>query len=65
MIVRWVVALSPADFGFARSRWTCEAVAIVLREEHGVRVSRETVRRRLHESDLLGRRARPFAQAQA
>jgi transposase len=65
MIVRWVVALSPADFGFARSRWTCEAVAIVFREDHGVRVSRKTIRRRLHESDLVGRRARPFAQAQA
>ena len=37
MIVRWVVALAPADFGFARSRWSCEAVAIVLREDHGVR----------------------------
>jgi hypothetical protein len=62
MIVRWVVALAPTDFGFARSRWTCEAVAIVLREDHGVRASRETVRRRLRESDLVWRRPRPVVR---
>ena len=38
MIVRWVVAPAPADFGFARTRWSCEAVAVVLREDHGVQV---------------------------
>ena len=54
MIVRWVMTLAPTDFGFARSRWSCEAVAIVLREDHGVQASRETVRRRLGESDLVG-----------
>ena len=59
MIVRWVMTLAPTDFGFARSRWSCEAVAIVLSEDHGVRVSRETVRRRLRESDLVWRRPRP------
>src|SRR5262245_33194798 len=62
MIVRWVVTLTPADFGFARSRWTCEAVAVVLGEDHGVRVSRETVRRRLRESDLVWRRPRPVVR---
>jgi transposase len=62
MIVRWVVTLAPTDFEFARSRWTCEAVTIVLREEHGVRVSRETVRRRLRESDLVWRRPRPVVR---
>jgi hypothetical protein len=35
MIVRWVIALSPSEFGFARSRWSCEVVAIVLRN-HGI-----------------------------
>src|SRR5262245_23016563 len=53
MIVRWVLTLAPANFGFARSRWTCEAIAIVLHEDHGVRASRETVRRRLRESELV------------
>jgi transposase len=62
MMVRWVLTLAPAAFGFARSRWTCEAVAVVLREDHGVRASRETVRRRLHESDLVWRRPRPVVR---
>jgi transposase len=62
MIVRWVVALAPADFGFARSRWSCEAVAIVLREDHGIQASRETVRRRLRESDLVWCRPRPVVR---
>jgi hypothetical protein len=62
MIVRWVVILAPADFGFARSRWSCEAVTIVLREDHGVLDNRETVRRRLHESDLVWRRPRPVVR---
>jgi transposase len=62
MIVRRVLTLAPADFGFARSRWTCEAVAVVLREDHGVRVSRETVRRRMRESDLVWRRPRPVVR---
>src|SRR5262245_26610658 len=62
MIVRWVLTLTPANFGFARSRWTCEAVALVLREDHGVRVGRETVRRRLRESGLVWRRPRPVVR---
>ncbi|HJZ56235.1 MAG TPA: IS630 family transposase, partial [Gemmataceae bacterium] len=57
--VRWVLTLSPADFRFARSRWSCEAVAVVLREDHGVTVGRETVRRWLREADLVWRRPRP------
>ena len=44
MIVRRVVTLTPSGFGFAHSRWSCEAAAVVLREDHGVRVSRETIR---------------------
>jgi transposase len=62
MIVRWVLTLAPADFGFAHSRWSCEAVAVVLREDHEVRVSRETVRRRLRESGLVWRRPRPVVR---
>jgi hypothetical protein len=33
--VAWVLTRRPADFGFARSRWSCAAVAVVLREDHG------------------------------
>jgi putative transposase len=35
LVVRWVLTLSPTDFRFARSRWSCEAVAVVLREDTG------------------------------
>lgn len=59
VIVYWVSRLTPADFGFIRSRWTCEAIAIVLREERGVCVGREAVRRWLHREGLVYRRPRP------
>jgi len=59
LVVRWVLTLSPADFRFARSRWSCEAVAVVLREDYRVRVGRETVRLWLREVGLVWRRPRP------
>jgi transposase len=57
--VLWVLTRRPAAFGFARSRWSCEAVAVVLRDDHGVAVSRETVRRWLRHDGLVWRRPRP------
>src|SRR5262245_627327 len=59
LVVGWVLELAPADFGFARSRWSCEAAAIVLAEDHQVRVSPETVRRWLRRAGLAWRRPRP------
>jgi putative transposase len=59
LVVRMVITFTPADFGFIRSRWTCEAVAVVLAEEHRLDVSRETVRRWLHREGLVYRRPRP------
>jgi putative transposase len=59
VVVRWVLELAPADKGFARSRWSCEAVAIVLAEDHQVQVSPETVRRWLRQAGLVWRRPRP------
>jgi transposase len=59
LVVRWVLTLSPTDFRFARSRWTCEAVAVVLREDFRVRVGRETVRLWLRSAGLVWRRPRP------
>jgi putative transposase len=59
IVLRWVTCFGPTDFGFVRSRWTCETVALLLREERGVRVSRETVRRWLHQEGLVWRRPRP------
>ena len=57
--VAWVLTRRPSEFGFARSRWSCEAVAVVLREDHATPVSRETVRRWLREAGLAWRRPRP------
>jgi transposase len=59
LVVRWVTTLAPADFGFVRGRWTCEAVAVVLREDYRVGVSRGTVRRHSHPAGLVWRRPRP------
>ena len=57
--LRWVLECSPTEFRFVRSRWTCEAVAVLLREDYRVRVSRETVRRRFRAHGLVYRRPRP------
>jgi putative transposase len=59
VVVAWVLTRRPAEFGFAKSRWSCEAVAVVLREDHATPVSRETVRRWLRQAGLVWRRPRP------
>jgi putative transposase len=59
IVVRWVLTLSPADFRFVRGRWSCEAVAVVLRDDYGVPVGRETVRLWLRAGGLVWRRPRP------
>jgi len=58
-VVAWVTSKAPRDFGFLRSRWCCEAVALVMLREHDLEVSRETVRRWLHRGGLVYRRPRP------
>src|SRR3954463_14878702 len=59
LVVRWVLTLSPTNFRFARSRWSCETVAVVLREDYRVQVGRETVRLWLRDAGLVWRRPRP------
>ena len=59
VVVAWVLTRRPAEFGFARSRWSCEAVAVVLREDYRTPVCRETVRRWLRQAGLVWRRPRP------
>jgi transposase len=59
LVVRWVLTLSPTEFRFARSRWSCEAAAVVLREDFRVSVGRETVRVWLRAAGLVWRRPRP------
>jgi putative transposase len=58
-VVDWVTRLLPRDFGFLRSRWSCETLALLLGWLHNVAVSRETVRRWLHREQIVWRRPRP------
>ncbi len=59
VVVGWVTARAPRDFGFLRSRWSCGTVALLMRETHGIAVGRETVRRWLRGGGLVYRRPRP------
>jgi putative transposase len=59
-VVGWVQDATPRDFGFFRSRWSCELLARVLEEQHGVTLGGETVRRALHELGFAWRRPRPI-----
>jgi transposase len=59
VVVRWVTERSPRDFGFLRSRWTCAVAALLLWSCFHLAVSRETIRRWLHQADLVWRRPRP------
>jgi transposase len=59
LAVALVTQLSPTHFGSLRSRWTCALVALALHVRFDLCVSRETVRRWLHRSDMVYRRPRP------
>jgi transposase len=59
LVVSWIKTLTPRDFGYCRSRWSCGTLALLLHEERGVKVSAETVRRCLHGQNLVWRRPRP------
>jgi putative transposase len=58
-VVRWLLQFTPRDFGFFRSRWSCELLALLLRDQHGLRFSAETIRRGLHRMNFVWRRPRP------
>jgi transposase len=59
LAIAWVKDFTPRAFGFLRSRWCCETLALLLWQLHGVDVSRETVRRWLRRENLVWRRPRP------
>lgn len=59
VVVGWVKHRWPSDFGFCRSRWCCATLVVLLLELHHVKASLESVRRWLHEGDLVWRRPRP------
>ncbi len=64
LVAHWVTQRSPRDFGFLRSRWTCATVTWLLLAYFEWSVSRATVRRWLHQSDLVWRRPRPVLHRQ-
>jgi transposase len=64
VLVGWVTAQTPRAFGFLRSRWCCEALALLLWRLHRLDVSRETVRRHLHRAGIVWRRPRPVLRRQ-
>ncbi len=59
VVLRWLVSHTPQDFGFFRQRWSCEMLALLLREKNRIRLSAETVRRGLVRMDFVWRRPRP------
>src|SRR5262245_15646723 len=64
VLVGWVTAQTPRAFGFLRSRWRCEALALLLWRLHRLDVSRATARRHRRRADIVWRRPRPVLQRQ-
>lgn len=60
VVCDWALHKTPQDFGYFRSRWSCELLAMVLKERHGIGVSAETIRRGLHARNFAWRRPRPI-----
>jgi putative transposase len=58
-VVGWLTSKTPEDFGYFRSRWSCETLAEVLAWETSTRLSGETVRRGLRRAGFVWRRPRP------
>jgi transposase len=59
VVTGWVLHKTPRDFGYFRSRWTCELLSELLNVEHGLDISGETIRRGLHAWGFAWRRPRP------
>ncbi len=57
-----IIKQVPSAFGWCRTRWSCQTLALELRARRGVKVSRETVRRWLHEQGYVWKRARHVAR---
>ena len=58
-VAEWVSTKTPEDFGYFRTRWSCETLAEVLAWHADVRTSAETVRRGLKRLGFVWRRPRP------
>lgn len=53
------------DYGYLRSRWSSELLALVLKRLHAVKVHASTVRRLLSRRGFVWRRARPILNRRA
>ena len=58
--VEWLNNFSPRDFGYFRTRWSCEILSNLLAWNLGVRLSAETIRRGLRRLGYVWRRPRPI-----
>lgn len=59
-ICQLVVAYTPQDFGYFRTRWSCEILSEVLVDHEQVARSGETIRRWMHQLGFVWRRPRPI-----
>jgi transposase len=59
LVARWLATTTPADFGYFRTRWSCETLAEVLSWHADVKRSGEAVRRGLRRLGFVWRRPRP------
>ena len=59
-ICTWVVGSTPQDFGYFRTRWSCEILSELLLEQESVACSSETVRRWMQHFGFVWRRPRPI-----
>ena len=57
-----IIKRVPSAFGWCRTRWSCQTLALELRARRGYKVSRETIRRWLHEQGYVWKRARHVAR---
>jgi putative transposase len=58
-VIAWLTEQTPEDFGYFRSRWSCETLAEVLFWETGTSLSAEAIRRGLRRAGFVWRRPRP------
>ena len=56
-----ILKRAPQSFGWCRTRWSCQTLALQLQARRGVRVSRETIRRWLQDIGYVWKRARHVA----
>ena len=53
-----LVKRAPRAYGWMRTRWSCGALSLTLSTKIGIEVSRETIRKELHQSSYVWKRAK-------